>query len=68
MEKVSERKFDCVITFTDLYFSDIEKRYNMPMLWICDRGRYSEDDNYPVNEGIIMRVNEERNGFEVVRY
>lgn len=68
LETVSERKFDCVITFTDLYFSNIEKNYNMPMLWVCDRGGWGYDnDDYPVEDGIIMKVNEERNGFEVVR-
>jgi predicted metal-dependent peptidase len=69
LETVSERKFDCVIIFTDLYFSNIEKDYNMPMLWICDRGGYSfgNDYDFPVKEGIIMKVNDERDGFEVVR-
>lgn len=69
LETVSERKFDCVITFTDLYFSPITKNYNLPMLWVCDRGGWynSEDDDYPVNDGIIMKVNKNRDGFDVVR-
>lgn len=68
LEKVSERKFDCVITFTDLFFSPIEKKYNIPMMWVCDRGGWGyNDDNYPVEDGIIMKVNESRDGFEVVR-
>ena len=68
LEKVSERKFDCVITFTDLYFSNVEQKYNIPMMWVCDRGGWGYDnDDYPVSEGIIMKVNDTRDGFEVVR-
>ena len=39
------------------------------MLWVCDRGGYSFGDDYdfPVKEGIIMKVNDDRDGFEVVR-
>lgn len=70
LEQVSERKFDCIITFTDLYFNKIEKDYNIPMLWVCDRGIYSggsfDDENYPV-DGTIMKINAERDGFEVIR-
>ena len=70
LEKVSERKFDCVIIFTDMGFADIEKQYNIPMMWVCDRGGYDfdEDYNFPVKEGIIMKVNAERDGFELVKY
>ena len=68
LETVSERKFDCVITFTDLYFQNIDKDYNVPMMWVCDRGGWGYDnDDYPVEDGIILKVNQERNGFEVVR-
>jgi predicted metal-dependent peptidase len=71
LELVSERKFDCVIIFTDLYFAPIKENYNIPMLWVCDRGSYSwyndESDDYPVNDGIIMKVNKNRDGFDVVR-
>jgi len=68
LEKVSERKFDCVITFTDLFFSTITQRYNIPMMWVCDRGGWNcSNEDYPVNEGIILRVNDTRDGFEVVR-
>lgn len=70
LEKVSERKFDCVIVFTDLCFSPITKNYNMPMLWVMDNGGYDWYDNvheYPVSDGIIMKVNKSRDGFDVVR-
>lgn len=68
LEKVSERKFDCMIVFTDLYFSKVENKYNIPTMWVCDRGGYAGyDDDYPVDDGIIMKVNRERDGFEVVR-
>jgi predicted metal-dependent peptidase len=69
LEKVSERKFDCVITFTDMYFADIKVKYNMPMLWVVDRGgfAYGDKDNFPCEEGIIMLVNDSRDGFEVIR-
>ena len=68
LEKVSERKFDCMIVFTDLYFSKVENKYNIPAMWVCDRGGYDGYDNdYPVDDGIIMKVNRERDGFEVVR-
>lgn len=70
LEQVSDRKFDCIITFTDLYFAPIAKRYKIPTLWVCDRGGYSghdfDDGDYPV-DGTIMKINEERNGFEVIR-
>jgi predicted metal-dependent peptidase len=60
LETVSERKFDCVITFTDLYFSPIKKDYNMPMLWVCDRGSYSwyneDDDDFIANTTISIVV------------
>jgi predicted metal-dependent peptidase len=70
LEKVSERKFDCVITFTDLFFTPIKENYNIPMMWVVDRGGYdfySNDDNYPVEEGVIMKVNKRRDGFDIVR-
>jgi len=69
LETVSERKFDCVIIFTDLYFSNVEKEYGIPMLWVCDRGgcSFGDDYDFPVKEGIIMKVNDDRDGFEVVR-
>lgn len=68
LEKVSERKFDCMIVFTDLYFSKVENKYNIPAMWVCDRGGYGGyDDDYPVDDGIIMKVNRDRDGFEVVR-
>jgi predicted metal-dependent peptidase len=68
LELVSERKFDCVITFTDLFFSPIEQKYNIPMLWVCDRGGWGYDeDDYPVKDGIIMKVNKNRDGFDIVR-
>ena len=68
LEKVSERKFDCMIVFTDLYFSKVENKYNIPAMWVCDRGGYDGyGDDYPVEDGIIMKVNRERDGFEVVR-
>ena len=66
LEKVSERKFDCMIVFTDLYFAKVENKYNIPAMWVCDRGGYDGDD-YPVDDGIIMKVNRDRDGFEVVR-
>ena len=66
LEKVSERKFDCMIVFTDLYFAKVENKYNIPAMWVCDRGGYDGDD-YPVDDGIIMKVNKDRDGFEVVR-
>ena len=67
LDKVSERKFDCVITFTDFGFSEVKKKYNIPMMWVVDNGGYHFDDDYiPVQEGIIMRVNDERDGFELV--
>lgn len=70
LEQVSERKFDCIITFTDLYFAPIAKDYKIPMLWVCDRGGYSgcglDDGDYPV-DGTIMKINEEHDGFEVIR-
>lgn len=68
LEKVSERKFDCMIVFTDLYFSKVENKYNIPAMWVCDRGGYGGyDDDYPVDDGIIMKVNRDRDGFDVVR-
>ena len=69
LETVSERKFDCVITFTDLYFANIDKNYNIPMMWVCDRGGWGgyDADDYPVEDGIILKVNDTRDGFEVVR-
>ena len=68
LEKVSERKFDCMIVFTDMYFSKVENKYNIPAMWVCDRGGYEgRDDDYPVDDGIIMKVNRDRDGFEVVR-
>ena len=66
LEKVSERKFDCMIVFTDLYFAKVENKYNIPAMWVCDRGGYDGDD-YPVDDGIIMKVNRDRDGFEAVR-
>ena len=66
LEKVSERKFDCMIVFTDLYFAKVENKYNIPAMWVCDRGG-RDDDDYPVDDGIIMKVNRDRDGFEVVR-
>ena len=69
LEKVSERKFDCIITFTDFGFGKIEKRYNKPMLWVVDMGCYGSyysSENFPVEEGIIMKVNDTRDGFEMV--
>lgn len=66
LEKVSERKFDCMIVFTDLYFAKVENKYNIPAMWVCDRGGYDGDD-YPVDDGIIMKVNKDRDGFDVVR-
>jgi predicted metal-dependent peptidase len=69
LETVSDRKFDCIITFTDLCFAPVKEKYNIPMLWVVDNGGYDwyGDDNYPVEEGIIMKVNKSRDGFEVVR-
>lgn len=71
LETVSDRKFDCIITFTDMYFSKIQNKYNIPMLWVVDRGGYNyygdSDDCYPCDDGIIMLVNDSRDGFEVVR-
>lgn len=70
LEKVSERKFDCVITFTDLCFAEIKENYNIPMMWVVDTGGYSwydNNNNFPVKDGIIMKVNKNRNGFDVVR-
>jgi predicted metal-dependent peptidase len=69
LETVSERKFDCVITFTDMYFANITKQYRMPMLWVVDRGGYdfADNDQWPCEDGIIMKVNKDRDGFEVVR-
>ena len=69
LEKVSERKFDCMIVFTDLYFAKVENKYNIPAMWVCDRGGWGGYDNndYPVDDGIIMKVNRDRDGFEVVR-
>ena len=70
LETVAERKFDCIIVFTDLYFAPIKDRYNIPMLWVVDRNGYDygfDKEEYPVQEGIIMKVNKARDGFEVVR-
>lgn len=64
LEEVSKRKFDCIITFTDFYFSEIKKRYNIPMMWVVD-GYY--ENHYPVKEGLIMKVNETKDGFELVK-
>ena len=68
LETVSERKFDCIIIFTDFGFSTIEKRYNKPMMWVVDMGCYGGywNEGYPVSEGMIMKVNDDRDGFEVV--
>lgn len=69
LEKMSERKFDCAIIFTDLYFSDIEKEYGVPMLWVADNDYIGRDGDYghiPIKEGMILKVNKERDGFELV--
>ncbi len=69
LETVSERKFDCIIVFTDFGFSKVEKRYNKPMMWVVDMGCYGSyycSEDYPVEEGIIMKVNDTRDGFEIV--
>ena len=69
-EEVSERKFDCVITFTDLFFAPIKEDYNIPMMWVVDRSGYDfyyNNDDYPVEDGIILKVNKQRDGFDVVR-
>lgn len=67
LEKVSERKFDCIIIFTDLYFSPIAKRYGIPMMWVIDSGYDDEQCFNTVQEGIVMKINEEKNGFNVIR-
>lgn len=68
LETVSERKFDCVITFTDLYFSPITKHYHMPMMWVADSNLYDDENcRNTVPDGIIMKMNQKRNGFDIVR-
>ena len=69
LEKMSERKFDCAIIFTDLYFSDIEKEYGVPLLWVADNdciGEGGYGGHIPVREGTILKVNKDRDGFEMV--
>lgn len=71
LKKAAEGKYDCIITFTDLEFSPITEEYsNIPMLWVvCNRWAIEHMDSLYENvpSGIIMVVNEERDGFEVVR-
>jgi hypothetical protein len=58
-----------VIVFTDLEFAPIKDEYNVPMLWVVfNNWRYAGESLYDnVPSGIIMRVNAEKDGFEVVR-
>ena len=71
LKKAAEGKYDCIITFTDLEFAPITEEYsNIPMLWVvCNRWAINHKDflydNVP--SGIIMVVNEEHDGFDVVR-
>ena len=70
LKKVTEQKYDCVITFTDLEFAPIKDEYNIPMLWVVFNNWHYSDDSQLYNNvpsGIIMRVNSEGDGFEVVR-
>jgi len=71
LERVSERKFDCVIIFTDMFFEPIKKTYGIPMMWVVDRGGMAGgcDADLPLicEEGIILKVNDSRDGFYAVR-
>lgn len=69
LEKISERKFDCAIVFTDLYFSEIKKDYKIPTIWVCDRNGYNweKENNYcPVKNTTIFNLNKDKTGFNVV--
>ncbi len=69
LKKATEQKYDCIIVFTDLEFAPIKDEYNVPMLWVVFNNWYYANeslyDNVP--SGIIMKVNEDRDGFDVVR-
>jgi len=69
LDLMSERKFDCIIMFTDFGFSNIEKKYGIPMMWVVTNPYtdVSDDDYIPVAEGMIFKINKDQDGFEVVR-
>lgn len=70
LEEVSGRRFDCLIMFTDLGFAKIEDHYGIPMLWVVDIYGYCgfEKANIPVRDGIILKMNHDRDGFELLEY
>lgn len=69
LEMMSERKFDCIIMFTDFGFEKIEKRYGIPMMWVVTDPYtdFNEDSYIPVSEGMIFQINKDHDGFEVIR-
>lgn len=67
LEEICSRRFDCLIMFTDFGFDKIKEEYNIPILWVVDNNGY--DSSYiPVEDGIILKVNDDRDGFSLVDY
>ena len=67
LETVSRRKYDCALIFTDLFFAPVRKDYRLPMMWIDTSDReWPSANEYPV-QGTILKVNEARDGFRVIR-
>lgn len=66
LEEMEERKYDCVIMFTDFGFAEITKSYSYPILWVVT-DCWWDDDYIPAKEGIIMKINKDKDGFELVR-
>lgn len=67
LDEISERRFDCLIMFTDFGFDTIKKEYNIPILWVVDYN-YLWSDKIPVSTGTVLKLNKDKDGFEQIFY
>ena len=69
LDTVEERHFDCAIVFTDLGFGKVRDDYRTPTMWVVIDDVSTAEDllEYCPVEGTILKVNQERNGFDVIR-
>jgi len=57
--KWAERKYDALIYFTDFYAPKIEKRYNIPTLWVLTED--IDKENYPYAWGRKIKIETQNN-------